>query len=109
MTSRWFSAWALAALPMLLSCSHPPKAPSFSDLRERFFRGFLRFNPVTCTYLGGDGAYPDLAVTLRSLKDYSEIGRRDEMALYQQIQKKLSQIDPKSLSPADAVDGRTSV
>jgi uncharacterized protein (DUF885 family) len=93
-------------LPFLgLACrSREAKAPDFRALRDEYFLGFLKFNPVTCTYLGGDGASADLAVTLRQLKDYSETGRHREMSFYRRIQNALDGMDPAKLSPDDAVD-----
>ena len=81
-----------------------PKPLGFAPIRDDYFVGFLKFNPVTCTYLGGDGARPELAATLRQLKDYSEIGRKYETEFYRKIQIELSRVDPKALSPDDAVD-----
>jgi len=106
MRSRRFR---LVAVPVLLALTLAcravdRKAAGFVGLRDEYFVGFLKFNPVTCTYLGGDGASPELAATLRQLKDYSEMGRRYEMEFYRKIQTELAAIDPKTLSPDETVD-----
>jgi len=81
-----------------------PQASDFHTLRDEYFLGFLKFNPVTCTYLGGDGASSDLAVTLRQLKDYSEMGRHREMEFYRKIQTALEGLDASKLTADEAVD-----
>ena len=99
---------ALAASALLLAfspaCRSKPPVSDFQKVRHEYFVGFLKYNPETCTYLGGDGAEKELAVSSRNLKDYSEVGRRDEMALYKSIQERLGQVDTKSLSADDAID-----
>ena len=97
---------ALASLLSLASCREIKKLDDFAALRQEYFIGFLKLNPVTSTYLGGDGVSPELAVTLRRLKDYSTIGRRDETEFYRAVQAKLAALDPAKLSPADGVDYR---
>src|SRR5262245_58288374 len=100
---RLFTVPALLAL--ILACRAPEKkAPNFVQVRDDYFVGFLKFNPVTSTYLGGDGISPLLAATLRQLKDYSEMGRRSEMEFYHKVQSDLAGVDPKTLSPDEAVD-----
>jgi uncharacterized protein (DUF885 family) len=102
-------AMRLAATVLLLgglapACRSKPEIADFQKLRKEYFLGFLKNNPETCTYLGGDGADPSLAAVSRNLKDYSEIGRRDEMAFYKKIQEGLQHVDTKSLSSDDEVD-----
>jgi uncharacterized protein (DUF885 family) len=96
---------ALLALPLLAACAQPaPPAPDFAAIRDEYFVGFLRRNPVTSTYLGGDGYSPDLAPTRRSLRDNSPEGRREEMEFYRGILSKLESIRAETLSPSDRVD-----
>jgi len=99
---------ALPLLPLLLvlgACSEKnPRPPTFVALREDYFLGFLQRNPVTSTYLGGDGYSPALASTNHRFKDYSPAGRREEIAFYRKIQEELGAISPDSLGPDDRVD-----
>ena len=63
MSWRTFAVLALLAafLAAPLACSGRVTRVRWSDIRERYFIGFLKRNPVTATYLGVDGYSPDLA------------------------------------------------
>src|SRR5439155_9559666 len=76
----------------------------WSDVRERYVIGFLKRNPVTATYLGGDGCGPELADVGSTLPDVSKQGRAEEIAFYRSILLDLERIDPAPLSPDDVVD-----
>ena len=86
------------------ACRSKPEISDFQKLRREYFVGFLKVNPEICTYLGGDGADPSLAQVSRSLKDYSEIGRREEVALYKRTQEGLEHVDTKTLASDDEID-----
>ena len=77
---------------------------NWPDLRERYFVGFLKRNPVTATYLGGDGYSTKLADVNASLPDVSKRGRAEEIAFYRSIFADLEKIDAATLSPDDAID-----
>ncbi len=97
-------AASVLSLAFTAACRSKPPASDFQKLRHEYFVGFLKNNPETCTYLGGDGAEKELAAASRNLKDYSEVGRRDEMAFYKKIQDGLGQVDTKALSADDEID-----
>ena len=93
------------ALPLVLvSCRAEKPRSDFDKIRSDYFVGFLKLNPVTSTYLGGDGASEELAITLRRLKDYSELGRREEVEFYRRIQLDLAGVDATTLSEDEVVD-----
>ncbi|MBI3448966.1 MAG: DUF885 domain-containing protein [Acidobacteria bacterium] len=84
-----------------------PKAAAaspFRALEERYFIEFLKRNPVTATYIGGDAYRADLAELGASLRDFSTVGLRDEDAVYTQIDGALSQLARGSLTPDEAID-----
>ena len=76
----------LLLLPALFAgcAGKPSKAPGFENLREEYFLGFLKYSPVTSTYLGGDGYSPALASTNHRLKDYSPAGLQEFRGLVAQ-------------------------
>jgi len=52
-----------------------PAAPlpvDFAGLRDRYFLFHLKRNPVTSTYLGGDGYSPELADTNARFRDFRQ-------------------------------------
>jgi uncharacterized protein (DUF885 family) len=96
-----------AALPGLAPAAarRPAKAKSaFATLRDRYFLQAMRFNPVTATYLGGDGYSPALADINGHLRDYRPEALAREVAFYREIQKANDAIDPKSLSAQERID-----
>jgi uncharacterized protein (DUF885 family) len=76
----------------------------FVDLRDRYFVRFLAFNPVTSTYLGGDGYSPALKDANAHLRDYTPTGLDAERTFYRQVRDALAKIDPAPLSPAERID-----
>jgi uncharacterized protein (DUF885 family) len=78
--------------------------PSFLALRDRYFLKALEFNPVTSTYLGGDGYHPSLAGINGRLRDWSAASLGLEARFYQDIQRELGRIDPAGLSPQSRID-----
>jgi uncharacterized protein (DUF885 family) len=93
-----------AALLCLPCCSAGESRPVWRDIRERYFIGFLERNPVTCTYLGGDGYSPALAGANSRLPDVTPEGRAEQAAFYRSILSRLESVDPASLTADDAVD-----
>ncbi len=77
---------------------------TWPDIRERYFVGFLKRNPVTATYLGGDGYSAELADINAALPDVSKQGRAEEIAFYRSVLADLDGVDAGSLSPDDAID-----
>jgi len=76
----------------------------WSAVRERYFIGFLKRNPVTCTYLGGDGYSPDLAGVNALLPDVTPEGRAESVAFYRSVLSDLERVEPSSLGADDRID-----
>jgi uncharacterized protein (DUF885 family) len=98
----------LSAAPAALLALSPAAAPAaqagraasahpFVALRDRYFLGVLRFNPVTATYLGGDGYSPTLADINGRLRDYSPQGLAREVAFYREIDLAYRRVRPETL------------
>src|SRR5437899_2659683 len=106
MSWRAFAVLALLAtfFAVPLACTGRVTRVRWSDLRERYFIGFLKRNPVTATYLGVDGYSPELADVDSTLPDVSKQGRAAEIAFYRSMLSDLERVDPASLSPGDAID-----
>ncbi|HSE66122.1 MAG TPA: DUF885 domain-containing protein, partial [Gemmatimonadales bacterium] len=104
------AAIAFGILRNLPACTSPGKAgaskadQAFLSLRDRYFLKALELNPVTATYLGGDGYDPSLAKINGRLRDYRPPALSDEAALYQGIRKELEAIDPTQLTSVSRVD-----
>jgi uncharacterized protein (DUF885 family) len=83
-----------------------PKAAMtpFRALEERYFVEFLRRNPVTATYLGGDAYRSDLAEVGAGLRDYSAAALRAEDNANVELLGRLGAIPQASLKPDEAVD-----
>ena len=104
------TATAFGALRHLAACA-PKDAvpantadPAFTGLRERYFLKALEYNPVTSTYLGGDGYHPSLADVNGRLRDWSVATLGLETRFYQDIQRELGTIDAAKLSPQARID-----
>ena len=104
------AALAFGILRHLPACAGPGKAgaskadQAFLSLRDRYFLKALELNPVTATYLGGDGYDPSLAKINGRLRDFRPPALGDERAFYLGIRKELEAIDPTSLSSVSRVD-----
>src|SRR5262245_58484774 len=104
------AAIAFGILRNLPACATPGKAggskadQGFLSLRDRYFLKALELNPVTATYLGGDGYDPSLAKINSRLRDYRPPALGDEATFYKGIQKDLAAIDPTKLSSVSRVD-----
>jgi uncharacterized protein (DUF885 family) len=104
------AALAFGILRHLPACTGTGKAgaskadQAFLSLRDRYFLKALELNPVTATYLGGDGYDPSLAKINSRLRDYRPPALGDERAFYLGIRKELEAIDPTKLTSASRVD-----
>lgn len=83
----------------------PPPPPeilpgTFAELRDRYFVYHLDKNPVTSTYLGGDGYSPVLADANTRLRDYAQPSINDELKLYRSLRASIAQMTPESLASA---------
>lgn len=77
---------------------------TFAELRDRFFVYHLEKNPVTSTYLGGDGYGPSLADSNTRLRDYRQPALTGEVELYRSLRRSVEMILPESLTPTEKVD-----
>jgi uncharacterized protein (DUF885 family) len=104
------SAWAFAGFGMLrhLGGSSTPTSTAgespFATLRDRYFLRTLELNPVTSTFLGGDGYSPTLADVNGRLRDYRPDALRREVAFYGEIHEALGRIDRTTLDTAERID-----
>jgi uncharacterized protein (DUF885 family) len=101
------SAIALGLLPQLTGCGRGKPAPSdapFIGLRDRYFLKELALNPVTATYLGGDGYDPSLATINGRLRDWRPEALEAEREFLKGIETERTAIDPATLSPAARID-----
>ena len=97
-----------AALPLVQACRLESRREladgSFVTLRDRWFRDQLRLNPVTSTYLGGDGWDPSLRDLNGRLRDYSAGAIADEANDYAALGRTHGSIDATLLTPHGRVD-----
>ena len=81
-------AASVAAAPLLNACRLESRQEladdAFSALRDEYFRGQMAMNPVTCTYLGGDGWDSALASAAGRYRDYSADALGVESAITRQ-------------------------
>jgi len=101
-------AAGVAAAPILQACKLESRRDladgGFGDIRNNYFRDQLALNPVTSTYLGGDGWDPSLRVLNGRLRDYSAGALADETRNYRQLERAHASIDAALLSPQRKVD-----
>ena len=99
---------ALGALRALSACRPDAPAPAedaeFVALRERYFLTTLELNPVTSTYLGGDGYSPTLAAVNGKLRDFSPAALGGEVAFLQSVLTALAAMPVGTLSPQARID-----
>lgn len=76
----------------------------FVALRDRYFVRHLELNPVTSTYLGGDGYSPALRDVNGRLRDFRPASLAAERDFYRSVRSELSAIPAASLSPQLAID-----
>jgi uncharacterized protein (DUF885 family) len=89
----------------------PPQPPqpvllpgTFAELRDRYFLFHLDRNPVTSTYLGGDGYSPALATANTRLRDYRQPSLDAELREYTSLRASVAAIPATSLTPAEKAD-----
>jgi uncharacterized protein (DUF885 family) len=82
----------------------PDHDRAFIDLRDRYFIRHLELNPVTSTYLGGDGYSGQLIGINGRLRDYSAAALDTELRFYGNTRDALRVIDAGTLSPALRID-----
>ncbi len=78
--------------------------PAFRALRDRYFAKHLELNPVTSTYLGGDGYDPALEAANGRLRDWSAAALGEEVRGWRDIERALGAIEPTGLGAVDRVD-----
>ena len=76
----------------------------FARLRDRYFREQLTLNPVTSTYLGGEGWEPALRVLNGRLRNYAPDALDAEARTYRDIDRGLATIDASLLTPQQRID-----
>ena len=94
----------LRALP---ACRGEPRSDAdrtFTDLRDRYFLRHLQLNPVTSTYLGGDGYSAELRDINGRLRDYGATALESELRFYRDTRDALRGMDAAALSPAMRID-----
>ncbi len=96
------AAAGLGILRTAAAC-RAPSGSAFGALRSSYMKRMLELNPVTSTYLGGDGYDASLGSVNGTLRDYSQAAVDREVAWLRDIQSQLSRFAG-SLSGADAVD-----
>lgn len=95
------AAIAFGALPRAASAAAPG---GFVELRDRYFLEALKRNPVSATYLGGDGYSPALARINGALRDYRPEALAEEAAVWRRILAADQAIDPATLSVEQRID-----
>jgi uncharacterized protein (DUF885 family) len=106
-TGITLAAGAVAA-PLLDGCRLESRREladqGFIRLRDEYFRRHLLLNPVTSTYLGGDGWDPALQSLNGKLRNYAPDALQDEAREYRDMQRSHSSIDPGLLTAQRRVD-----
>ena len=96
------------AAPVLEGCRLESRAEltdeSFHGLRDSYFRTQLRLNPVTATYLGGEGWDEALRSLNGRLRDYSAGALAEEAREYRAFQQSMSTTDYALLTPQARID-----
>ena len=77
---------------------------TFADIRDRYFLRHLELNPVTSTYLGGDGYSSELRHINGKLRDYRPESVESELRFYRDIRDSVRATDPSTLSPSLRID-----
>lgn len=98
---------AFAVLPRAASAAAQGRAAprsAFARLRDRYFLEALRLNPVTATYVGGDGYSATLATINGRLRDDSPQALAREAAFYRRILAEDRAIEPATLTAQERVD-----
>ncbi len=77
---------------------------TFAELRDRYFLFHLDKNPVTSTYLGGDGYSPTLATANTRLRDYSQPSLNAEVGFYRDLRASIALVPAASLPVREKAD-----
>jgi len=93
-----------AAPAVAAPAGSPPAVSAFRALEERYFIEFLKRNPVTATYLGGDAYREDLSGISATLRDFTSVALRSEDSFNVDILARLRALPGGSLTPDEAVD-----
>ncbi len=94
----------LRTLPACRGESRTDADRGFADIRDRYFLRHLELNPVTSTYLGGDGYSAELRDINGKLRDYSATSLESELRFYRDIRDAVRAIDSTTLSPQFRID-----
>jgi uncharacterized protein (DUF885 family) len=101
-------AAGVAAAPLLDACRLESRQEladdAFTTLRDDYFRGQMTVNPVTCTYLGGDGWDPALASLAGRYRDYTAGALDVEAQELRRIERSHSTLDSALLSSPRRID-----
>jgi uncharacterized protein (DUF885 family) len=108
------TAAGFGVLRNLEGCVTPPMAvrpPSpvlipgtFAELRDQYFVYHLARNPVTATYLGGDGYSPLLADVNTRLRDYRQASLDEELRQYRSFRASIEGVPMGTLTPREKSD-----
>jgi len=107
------TAAAFGILRNVQACAPPspalPPPPellpgTFTELRDRFFVYHLEKNPVTSTYLGGDGYSPTLADANTRLRDYRQPALDAELRLYRSLHASIQRMPTETMTAHDRAD-----
>ncbi|HEU4801192.1 MAG TPA: DUF885 domain-containing protein [Gemmatimonadales bacterium] len=103
------SAAMLGILRHVSACRSPDAEPAgysdaFAQVRDRYFLRVLELNPVTATYLGGDGYDPSLAEINGKLRDFAPAAIAAELAYFREIEQAMAGLDPATEGSAERVD-----
>jgi uncharacterized protein (DUF885 family) len=97
-----------ACAPAVVTPVPPPKPEilpgTFAQLRDRYFLFHLQKNPVTSTYLGGDGYDQSLADSNARLRDYRQASIDSELKEYRSLRASIEAIPAASLTGAEIPD-----
>ncbi len=101
---RNLEACAPGVAPVVLPPAPTLLPGTFSELRDRYFLFHLDKNPVTSTYLGGDGYSPTLADANTRFRDYRQPAIEAEVKLYRDLLASIKQIVPATLTTRERAD-----
>ena len=101
-------AAGVAVAPVLAACKLESRREladgGWVTLRDRYFREQLELNPVTSTYLGGDGWDPTLRALNGRLRDYSPGALAEESRRYVSLERSHGTLDATLLTPQGRID-----
>ncbi|HEX6632242.1 MAG TPA: hypothetical protein VF048_14175, partial [Gemmatimonadaceae bacterium] len=88
------------------AASDGTSSPAFATLRDAYFVRMLALNPVTATYLGGDGYAPELVGVNARLHDYRPEAVAEEVRYLRDTRAALDGMDASVLPQRDRIDHR---